>query len=79
MCTQHPRMATQPLIGRTDVQRGIGVADMARGIADGSDHLASGALAYHVLDAMLAFDDSSSQDKHIYLESTVQRPPVLTL
>jgi predicted dehydrogenase len=70
---------SEPLIGHTDVQRGIGVADMARAIADGSDHLASGALAYHVLDAMLAFDDSSAQDKHIYLESTVQRPPVLAL
>jgi predicted dehydrogenase len=70
---------TKPHTARTDVQRGIGVADMARAISDGSDHLASGALAYHVLDAMLAFDDSSEQDKHIVLESMVERPPALAL
>lgn len=70
---------SEPLIGHTDAQRGIGVADMARAIGEGGEHLASGALAYHVLDAMLAFDDSSSRDKHIYLESTVTRPPMLTL
>ena len=66
-----------PLTARTDVQRGIGVADMARAIQDGSEHLASGALAYHVLDAMLAFDDSSAQERHIHLSSSVSRPPAL--
>lgn len=66
-----------PLTARTDVQRGIGVADMARAIQNGGDHLASGALAYHVLDAMLAFDDSSAQERHIHLESTVTRPAAL--
>lgn len=62
---------------RTDTQRGAGVADMARAILAGEDHLASGSLAYHVLDAMLAFDDSSARDAHVVLESTTPRPAAL--
>jgi predicted dehydrogenase len=70
---------TLDLIGRADVQRGIGVADMARGILQNTPHLASGALALHVLDAMQAFDDSSAEGRHISLQSKTERPPILKL
>lgn len=61
-----------------DYMRGIGVADMARSIVQNLPHRASGALGYHVLDAMLAFDDSSNERRFIELASTVERPAVLT-
>jgi len=38
--------------------RGIGLADMAVGILNDTPHRASGRLAAHVLDVMLAFEDS---------------------
>ncbi|HLA42303.1 MAG TPA: Gfo/Idh/MocA family oxidoreductase, partial [Aggregatilineales bacterium] len=59
-----------PMVGRDDVQRGIGVADMARAIQNSEPHRLSGALAYHVLDAMEAFEDSSREQRHITLTST---------
>ncbi|CAL8969582.1 Inositol 2-dehydrogenase/D-chiro-inositol 3-dehydrogenase [Propionicimonas sp. T2.31MG-18] len=46
-----------PTTGPSD-GRGLGVLDMARSIREGSDHLASGDLAYHVLDVMLAIEES---------------------
>ncbi|MGB1288047.1 MAG: Gfo/Idh/MocA family protein, partial [Aggregatilineales bacterium] len=65
---------------RSDIQRGIGVADMARAIIEDRSHLASGALAYHVLDAMQAIYESSAQEKYIHLSSTVDQPvPLETL
>src|ERR1700691_1834174 len=42
-----------------DNYRIIGVADMAQAIRAGRTHRASGALAYHVLEVMLAFQTSS--------------------
>ncbi len=41
--------------------RGVGVADMAHGILNGRPHRANGELAYHVLEAMHAFHDSSDE------------------
>lgn len=66
-----------PHTHRTDVARGIGVADMAQGILTKRPHRASGELAFHVLDAMLAFDDSSKAGKHVMLKSKCQRPAAL--
>ncbi len=54
--------------------RGIGVADIAYALQSGRKHRANGELAYHVLDLMHAFHDSSDQGKHITLESTCERP-----
>jgi predicted dehydrogenase len=63
-------------VGRSDVQRGIGVADMARAIVANEPHRASGELAFHVLDAMQAFDESAAQQKHIALSSEPVKPAV---
>lgn len=59
------------------IGRGTGVADMAYAIRSGRQHRASGALAYHVLDAMYAFEDASQTGRHIELTSQVERPAAL--
>jgi predicted dehydrogenase len=63
--------------GWTENSRGLGVADMAHALRSGRPHRASGALAYHVLDAMHAFLDSSREGRHIELQSTCERPAPL--
>ncbi|MCK6576486.1 MAG: Gfo/Idh/MocA family oxidoreductase [Anaerolineae bacterium] len=61
-------------VGRSDIQRGVGVADMARAIRDGGPFRASGELAYHVLDIMLSLADSAASGSFVTLESRVDRP-----
>ena len=60
-----------------EVSRGIGLADMVRGIMTGRPHRASGELAYHVLDIMSAFDESSRAGRHIEIKSRCERPAAL--
>jgi predicted dehydrogenase len=57
--------------------RGLGVADMASAIATKRQHRASGDLAYHVLDIMCAFEESSAQGKHIEVKSPCERPATI--
>lgn len=54
--------------------RGVGVLDMADAIRSGGANRASGALAYHVLDVMLSFEESSASGKHVLPTSQVPRP-----
>lgn len=68
-----------PLTHSDQVGRGIGVADMAYALRSGRPHRASGELAYHVLDLMHAFHDSSSSNQHVELTSTVAQPAPLPL
>src|SRR6185436_6203848 len=63
--------------GFAENSRGLGVLDMAHAIAENRPHRASGELAYHVLDAMHSFGDSSQSGKHIVLESTAVQPAAL--
>lgn len=63
-----------PLTHSDQVLRGIGVADMAYGLRYGRAHRASGEMAYHVLDVMHTFYDSSTQEKHVTLESSCAQP-----
>lgn len=56
------------LLEGADYLRGVGVADMARGIMTNQPHRASGELAYHILDAMLAFEESALEKKFIELD-----------
>ncbi|GGG21074.1 Gfo/Idh/MocA family protein [Paenibacillus abyssi] len=60
--------------GFTDNNRGIGVADLARALAEGGPHRASGEMAYHVLEAMHGFHDASRDGKHYAMQSTCDRP-----
>jgi predicted dehydrogenase len=66
-----------PLTHSDSVGRGIGVADMAAAIRADRPHRASGALALHVLDAMLAFEESSQSGEHVSLHTHVDRPDAL--
>ena len=65
------------LTHRTDLARGIGLADRAKGIATGRPHRAKGELAFHVLDVMAAFEEASTNDHHIEIKSTCERPAAL--
>jgi len=54
--------------------RGVGLADMALAVQQNRPHLASDALAYHVLDAMCATVESGGSGLAVTLQSTTQRP-----
>ena len=54
--------------------RGIGPAEMAAAIVAGRPHRASGEMAAHVLDLMIAFHESPETGRHIELGSSMQRP-----
>ena len=59
--------------------RMIGVIDMVSAIRSGRLHRANGALAYHVLEVMCAFDTSSETGEHVVIESTTARPEPVPL
>ncbi|WP_245600217.1 Gfo/Idh/MocA family protein [Paenibacillus harenae] len=59
--------------------RGMGVADMAYAIQSGRSNRASGSLARHILDISLGIFEASDTEKHVRLESTVERPKPLPL
>ncbi|WP_141431016.1 Gfo/Idh/MocA family protein [Bacillus sp. 03113] len=68
-----------PLIsGSVENSRGIGVADMASSILYGTPFRANGERAFHVLEAMHAFQKSSLSNKHYQLQSTCQPSPLLS-
>ncbi|MCX5769921.1 MAG: Gfo/Idh/MocA family oxidoreductase [Candidatus Hydrogenedentes bacterium] len=54
--------------------RGIGVADMALALREQRRHRANESLTYHVLDLMHAFHDSSTQGRHIDIQTTCDSP-----
>ena len=57
--------------------RSIGVADMATAILTDRPHRASGALAFHVLEVMEAFQTSADQGRRVTIESRVERPAMM--
>jgi predicted dehydrogenase len=57
--------------------RSLGLADMAQAIRKGRAHRASGALAFHALEAMLAFQTSSDTGGVVTLASRPQRPAAM--
>jgi predicted dehydrogenase len=57
--------------------RMLGAADMAQAIRTGRPHRASGALAFHVLEVMEAFQRSSDEGVAIAIESRPERPAML--
>ena len=64
--------------GYAQNSRGLGVADMAKAILEGGQYRANGELAYHVLEAMHGFHDSSDSGNHYIMESTCERPQSVT-
>ena len=65
--------------GYSENMRSIGVADMVKAIQKGRVNRCSGELAYHVLDVMLSFEESSKNGKHMTIKSTCKRPEALPL
>lgn len=59
--------------------RGVGVLEMARAIRAGREPVASGELAYHVLDAMLAVEESIDERRPILVESRVRALSALSV
>jgi predicted dehydrogenase len=57
--------------------RGTGALELARAIRAGVPERASGELAYHVLDAMLAIEESIIRGRSVDVTSTVEVPPAL--
>ncbi|AGZ38494.1 Gfo/Idh/MocA family protein [Actinoplanes friuliensis] len=57
--------------------RGTGVLELARAIRAGVPERASGALAFHVLDAMQSIDESMTAGQPISLQSKAEAPPAL--
>ncbi|MFI2859086.1 Gfo/Idh/MocA family protein [Paenibacillus sp. JSM ZJ436] len=57
-------------------ERGLGVNDMVQSIREQRDHRASARLAYHVLEIMQSFQQSSLEARHIVLQSTYRKEPL---
>ncbi|MEV7097776.1 Gfo/Idh/MocA family oxidoreductase [Amycolatopsis sp. NPDC051045] len=57
--------------------RGTGTLELARAIRAGVPERASGELAFHVLDAMLAIEESMAGGHSVEVDGTVDVPPVL--
>lgn len=60
-----------------DVGRGLGALDMVRAIAADRPHVASGELAFHVLDIMLSAAESAADGRFVDVESTLDLVPLL--
>ncbi|HOJ12469.1 MAG TPA: Gfo/Idh/MocA family oxidoreductase [Clostridiales bacterium] len=65
--------------GFSENSRGIGLADMAYALLSSRQHRANGEMAYHVLDIMHGFLDSSESGKHYDVPSTCKRPSPLPM
>jgi len=75
-----PEWMDMPLThGYAENSRGIGVADMAAAIAGKRRHRASGELAMHVLDVMLAFEQASVSGKAVAIRTPCKQPAPLPL
>jgi predicted dehydrogenase len=60
--------------GYRDAGRGTGVADLAAALANGTEHRANGAVAYHVLDVMESLLRAADQGQAQEVTSTCPRP-----
>jgi predicted dehydrogenase len=63
-----------PIDGFEVHQRGIGLANLAASLWGTGPNRASGQLAYHVLDTMVALVESGREGGHVELGSRVERP-----
>jgi predicted dehydrogenase len=61
----------------TSVGRGIGLADMIEAIRSDRPHRASGGLAFHVLDVLLAIEGSTRSGGVVVIASRTERPAAL--
>jgi predicted dehydrogenase len=57
----------------------VGLLDMAAAVRDNRPHRASGELAMHVLEVLDAFERSSTEGRHVMIETPCERPEPLPL
>jgi predicted dehydrogenase len=57
----------------------IGLLDMAAAVRDNRPHSAGGDLAMHVLEVLCAFEQSSTEGRHVQIETLCDRPEPLPL
>ena len=57
--------------------RGLGVLDMVRGIRSGQPHRASGEIGLHVLEVMLAIEESTRTGETIEIASRITQPAAI--
>jgi hypothetical protein len=62
---------------RTRIGRGLGVLELARAIRAGEPERASGELAFHVLDTMIATVESATGGAAVPITSRATAAPVL--
>ena len=65
--------------GYSGNNRGVGAADLAQAVRTGRAHRTSGALAFHVLEAMWGFHDASDTGAHYEMTSKIERPALLPM
>lgn len=65
--------------GHRDAGRGVGVADLADALVDGTGHRASGELAFHVLDVMESLLRAAGSGRTEDIASTCPRPEPVPL
>ena len=53
--------------------RGVGLLDMARSIAAGRPHVATGEFGYHVLDTLLSIEEAAESRSFVAVESSLDR------
>ncbi|MFM6974665.1 MAG: Gfo/Idh/MocA family oxidoreductase, partial [Agromyces sp.] len=63
-----------PITHRDDAYRAIGLAEFGYAIRTGTQPRTGGAFAYHVLEILLAFEESSRTGQHVIIESSCERP-----
>ena len=58
-------------------ERGLGINDMVKAIAERRDHRANARMGYHVLEIMQSFEQSSLEGRHVALKSAYRygKPP----
>ena len=59
--------------------RSLGIADLAHALDSGRPPRCNGELAFHVLDVMHAFEESSHRQKNVAIHTTCTPPPSLPL
>ena len=70
----------EPQVSRpeaSDVGRGLGVLELGRSLRAGRQERASGDLAFHVLDALIAISESAEAHERVSVESRVVPAPLL--
>ena len=63
--------------GHIENSRGLGVSDMVAAIRENRQHRANAEMAFHVLDLMQSFEESSASGQHIEIHSRCERPAAL--